>query len=64
MEKRWGNLDKTTSEVVKYIGIPYRVERKEYRLSCLTENLGHWLEVRICAGSGKCVRERTYVPLE
>ena len=64
MEIRRGNLDKPMVAVVKYFGIPYRVERKEYRFSCLSENLGHWLEAWVCAGSGKCVRERTYAPLE
>ena len=64
MEKRSQNLDKLLPTVVKYIGIPYRDERKEYRCHCHSENPGRWLEVRICAGTGKCVRERTCTPLE
>ena len=26
-------LDKNTARMIKYIGIPYRVERKEYRIA-------------------------------
>ena len=31
MENPWIILDKSVHPVVKYIGIKYRVERKEYR---------------------------------
>ncbi len=43
--------------MIKYAGIKYRDERKEYRGDA-AESSGRWLEARMVAGAGKCVRER------
>ena len=54
-------LDKMDLSVVKYSGIQYRDERKEYRICILSESRGHRLEARAGKLAGKCVRERIRV---
>jgi len=44
--------------MIKYLGMEYRVERKEYPVRYTTESLGRWLEAQTVGSRGKCVRER------
>ena len=62
MEIQSEMLDKIALAMVKYSGIKYRVERKEYRISNSTESSGHGLEASAVYEAGKCIRERRKIP--